>query len=166
VAFYVAEGNSQYDVAMGDSIPYIKKFVHPFEQRSRTDENWPVYRYAHVLLMLAEAYLEIGNRSEALKYLNQIRQRAGLSPLSENTNSLKDAIDHEQRVELAFENHRWFQLLRTGKAMEVMNAHGKAMKAIQPRLSDASYGVQAYKLRYPIPQREVRLNNFEQNPGW
>ncbi|MEK6477411.1 RagB/SusD family nutrient uptake outer membrane protein [Catalinimonas sp. 4WD22] len=168
IAFYVSEDNHRYDVAIGDSIPYIKKFVHPFEERGRTDENWPVYRYAHVLLMLAEAYLEVGNSSAALGYLNPVRIRAGLGPLDEvmNTEELREAIYHEQRVELAFENHRWFNLLRTGRAIAVMNAHGKNQKALQSRLSDAAYNVHEYMLLYPIPQREVRLNNFEQNPGW
>ncbi|WP_277483941.1 RagB/SusD family nutrient uptake outer membrane protein [Catalinimonas alkaloidigena] len=168
IAFYVSADNRQHDVALGDSIPYIKKFVHPFEERGRTNENWPVYRYAHVLLMLAEAYLEVGNVSTALAYLNPVRSRAGLSPLSEgmNTEELRDAIYHEQRVELAFENHRWFNLLRTGKAMAVMHAHGEVQKTKKSRLSDVSYHIQEYKLLYPIPQREVRLNNFEQNPGW
>lgn len=168
VAYYVAEENHLHDVAIGDSIPYIKKFVHPFEERGRTDENWPVYRYAHVLLMLAEAYLEVGNSSAALSYLNPVRTRAGLNPLGEgmNTEELREAIYHEQRVELAFENHRWFNLIRTGRAVEVMNDHGKKQKAVQSRLSDAAYNVQEYMLLYPIPQREVRLNNFQQNPGW
>lgn len=168
LGFYVAEENSQYDVAIGDSIPYIKKFVHPFEERGRTDENWPVYRYAHVLLMLAEAHLETGNSSEALTYINSLRERAGLNALAAgmDTNELREALYREQRVELAFENHRWFDLLRTGRAMEVMNAHGEVQKAEQLRLSDAAYQVEEYKLLYPIPQREVRLNNFEQNPGW
>lgn len=167
-AFYVAEDNSKYDVAIGDSIPYIKKFVHPFEARGRTDENWPVYRYAHILLMLAEAHLEIGNTGEALNYVNQVRERAGLDALAEgmSANNLRKAIYQEQRVELAFENHRWFHLLRTGRAMEVMNAHGEVQKAQQSRLSDAAYHVMEYKLLYPIPQREIRLNNFEQNSGW
>ncbi|WPP50058.1 RagB/SusD family nutrient uptake outer membrane protein [Catalinimonas niigatensis] len=168
VGFFVAEENGQYDVAIGDSIPYIKKFVHSFEARGRTDENWPVYRYAHVLLMLAEAHLEIGNTSETLDYVNQVRERASLNALTEgiSTDDLREAVYHEQRVELAFENHRWFDLLRTGRAMEVMNAHGEVQKTEQSRLSDAAYNILEYKMLYPIPQREIRLNNFEQNPGW
>lgn len=47
-----------------------------------------------------------------------------------------------------------------------MSRHGEEMKARTPRLSDAAYNVQEYKLLYPIPTREVRLNGLEQNPGW
>jgi len=75
-------------------------------------------------------------------------------------------VYHEQRVEVAFENHRWFDLLRTGRARAVMNAHGVEEKKRLPRLSAAAFNVQDYMLLYPIPQREIRLNGFEQNPGW
>jgi hypothetical protein len=69
-------------------------------------------------------------------------------------------------VEVAFEGHRWFQLLRTGRAVAVMTAHGQQEKQRMSRLSPASYNVQPFKLLFPIPLREVRLNGFEQNPGW
>lgn len=169
IAFYVNAENAQYDEAIGDSIPFIKKYYHPpFEQQGRTDENWPVYRYAHVLLMLAEALNEKGQTQEAYQYINPVRQRAELAPLPAglSQDAFRDAVYHEERVELAFENHRWFNLLRTDRAMEVMNQHGEEEKQRLSRLSAASYNVQEYKLKYPIPQREVRLNQFEQNPGW
>ncbi|HWL00105.1 MAG TPA: RagB/SusD family nutrient uptake outer membrane protein, partial [Parapedobacter sp.] len=93
--------------------------------------------------------------------------RAGLGPLSGLSQAaFREAVAHEQRVELAFENHRWYQLLRTGKAVEVMNEHGIEEKERLNRLSSASYNIQAHKLLFPIPAREVRLNGFEQNPGW
>ncbi|MFH5834349.1 RagB/SusD family nutrient uptake outer membrane protein [Halalkalibaculum sp. DA3122] len=169
IAYYVNPENSQYDVAIGDSIPYIKKFVHSFEQPGRTNENVPVYRYAHVLLMMAEVINEVeGPTSEAYGYINQVRQRAGLNNLTPGLSKeeFRDAVYHEQRVELAFENHRWYDLLRTNRAIEVMNAHGEEQKQLVPRLTEETYNVVEYKLLLPIPLREVRLNNLEQNPGW
>ena len=115
--------------------------------------------------MLAESINEQGG--DPYPYINQVRTRAKLAPLAGLSQAeLKDAIAHEQRIEVAFENHRWFQLLRSGKAVEVMNQHGIEEKNRLSRLSKASYNLQEYMLLYPIPEREARLNGFEQNPGW
>jgi hypothetical protein len=118
--------------------------------------------------MLAEALNELGRTGEAYAYVDQVRGRAGLAPLPAGLaqDQFRDAVQHEQRVELAFENKRWYQLLRTDRAVAVMNPHGEQMKQLMPRLSDAAYQVQPYMLRYPVPAREVRLNGFAQNPGW
>ena len=60
-------------------VPYIKKYDHVHSIYGRTDDNWPVLRFADVLLMLAETINEqSGPTSEAFGYLNQVRQRAGL----------------------------------------------------------------------------------------
>jgi starch-binding outer membrane protein, SusD/RagB family len=90
------------------------------------NNNFMVYRYADVLLMLAEA---TGDAS----YLNQVRARAGL-PLfgtasypSAKYPTLDVAIEHERRVELALEFHRWFDLKRTNRAVPVLSAKGKAI---------------------------------------
>jgi len=168
IAWYVKEGNAQYtDVALGDSIPFVKKFWHPFDQPGRAHENFPVYRYAETLLMLAETLNELGQTGDAHQYINQVRVRADLDPLQGlSQDQMRDAIARERRVELAFENKRWPDLIRTGKAVEVMNAHGMEMRSRSPRLG-AAYNVTENKLLLPIPEREMRLNpHFEQNPGW
>lgn len=161
--------NSNYpeSVAFGGKIPFIKKFYHaPYIENGRSDENWPVYRYGHALLLLAEAMHE-AKIGDPYIYLNQVRNRAGLSNLSGLSEAnLREAIAHEQRVEVAFENHRWYQLLRTGKAVEVMNAHGVEEKKRLTRLSAASYKVENFKLLFPIPSREVQINGIPQNPGY
>jgi hypothetical protein len=75
---------------------------------------------------------------------------------------------HERRVELAFENHRWHDLVRTGKAVDVMNAFGAKLKTQLSYLTPDTYNVTANKLLYPIPQPEVDLNPgiMIQNPGY
>jgi len=153
--------------AFDGKMPFIKKYYHaPYIEDGRSNENWPVYRYAHVLLMLAEAQNETGS-GDPYTHLNLVRKRAGLAPLSGlSKDALREAIAKEQRVEVAFEDHRWYQLLRTGKAIEVMTAHGVEEKKRLSRLSNASYDVEAYKLLFPIPQREVQVNGIEQNEGW
>jgi starch-binding outer membrane protein, SusD/RagB family len=106
--------------------PYIKKFAKPHALHNNHGTNWPVYRYSEVLLLLAEALAEQGKDGEAAGYLRQVRTRAGLGDYQ---GDLKEAIQRERRVELAFENKRWFDLVRSGKAIEVITAYGQRIKA-------------------------------------
>lgn len=107
--------------------PYIKKFAKPHAVHGITGNNWPVYRYSEVLLFLAEALHEQGKTGEAATYLNQVRARAGLAPSA--VADMREAIYQERRVELAFENKRWFDLVRTGRAVEVITAYGNRVKS-------------------------------------
>lgn len=169
VYLYDSPTNTPFEEAkaFGGKLPLIKKFYHPpYALDGRANENWPVYRYSHVLLMLAEAVNETGS-GDPYQYINPVRVRAGLLPLAGLSQAaFRDAVFREQRVELAFEDHRWYQLLRTGKAIEVMTQHGNQEKQRLTRLSAASYNIAAYKLLFPIPDREKRLNGLEQNQGW
>lgn len=147
--------------------PFIKKYLHPHTVANNTDDNFPVYRYADALLLLAEALNEQGKGSEALPYLNEVRERAGLLPSNEtNQDILRTVIAHERKVELAFENKRWFDLLRTGKAIEVLSADGQYLKSIYPYLLPVTFDVTQNKLIYAIPLRETLIGNLEQNPGY
>jgi tetratricopeptide (TPR) repeat protein len=106
--------------------PYIRKFAKPHALHNNHGTNWPVYRYSEVLLFLAEALNEQGKGGEAAGYLNQVRKRASLADAQ---GDLKTAIYQERRVELAFENKRWFDLVRTGRAIAVITAYGNRIKA-------------------------------------
>jgi hypothetical protein len=113
--------------------PYIKKFAAPHAQHGNTGNNFPIYRYSEVLLFLAEALNEQGKGGEALPYLNKVRDRAfgtGLGTIIiAGQVQLRDIIYAERRVELAFENKRWFDLIRTGRAVAVITAYGNRVKA-------------------------------------
>jgi hypothetical protein len=113
--------------------PYIKKFAFPHATFNNTGNNWPVYRFAEVLLFAAEALNEQGKGGEAVQYLNKVRDRAfgaGVSPITVTGQAqLRDIIMNERRVELAFENKRWNDLVRTGKAVQVITAYGSRVKA-------------------------------------
>ncbi len=113
--------------------PYIKKFAAPHALHGNTGNNWPVYRYSEVLLFLAEVLNEQGKGAEALPYLNKVRDRAfGAGAATITTTSqvdLRDIIFRERRVELAFENKRWFDLVRTGRAVDVITAYGNRVKS-------------------------------------
>ena len=95
-----------------------------------TGNNWPIYRYAETLLSLAESLNEQGKPAEAATYLNMIRKRAGLADATQaDQASMREQIAIDRRSELAFENKRWFDLVRTGKAIETITAYGARIKA-------------------------------------
>ncbi|MDO6434909.1 RagB/SusD family nutrient uptake outer membrane protein [Flavitalea sp. BT771] len=156
---------------------YVKKYNHSFVAAGRTNDNVIVLRYADVLLMLAEALNEKSYVAdgEAFGLLNQVRQRAGLPAKTSGNvvDSLKlpdqaafrDAIFKERKVELAFENHRWYDLLRTGQAVAIMNAHGlRVIAANIPNMPTTAYQVTENKLLLPIPQNDVINDGLDQNP--
>jgi hypothetical protein len=148
--------------------PFIKKYLHTHAEFNNTNDNWPVYRYADVLLLLAECLNEQNKPAEALPYVNLVRQRAGLANApAQDQATMRQTILKERRVELAFENKRWLDLVRTGKAIEVMTAYGAKMKQQYPYLSPASYNVTADKFIFPIPFEELSINKLlTQNPGY
>ncbi len=147
---------------------FIRKYLHAHDRASNTDDNWPLYRYSDVLLLLAESLNEQGKGGEALPYLNQVRARAGLiATAAGDQASLRTVIAHERRIELAFENHRWNDLLRTGQAITVMTAFGIKQKQLYNYLPANSYQVTQNRLVYPIPYSEMQLNKqLVQNNGY
>lgn len=121
------------------------------------DQNIRILRYAEVLLMHAEAANELGQAQEALDALNQVRNRAGLADVTTtDQQELRMIIWHERRVEMALEDgDRFFDLVRQGRAAEVLQALGK-------------HFVEGKNEVYPIPQRQIDLSGgvLEQNPGY
>lgn len=176
-------GDLRKDISIGFfqrgslSVPYVKKYDHDVDPDfATTPDNWPIYRYADVLLLLAEAINEQSyNTGVPFTNLNEIRSRANLPDLSPtdlpDQGAFRNAIAHERRVELAFENHRWFDLLRTGKAIEVMAAYGQIELAnpTTPPPNFLPYDQTCWvmtpnKLLYQIPSGELNLAPFmEQN---
>jgi hypothetical protein len=114
--------------------------------------NYRAIRFADVLLMAAEAFNRGGiDDVKAQQYLNRVRNRAMLPDVVATGNALTDAIYHERRVELVGEGHRFFDLVRTGRAASEIQ------------------GFQAGKHElFPIPAIEIQLagNRWEQNPGY
>lgn len=159
-------------------VPFITKYHHPHDIVGRADNNWPVLRYADVLLMLAEAINEQGGpTTEAYGYLNAIRGRAGLPGVSGlDQDSFRDAVLKERRLELAFENHRWFDLKRTNTPDELaafLNAYGEFEKSDPTTtrsgipFSGGDFKFEPYEALFPIPASEIRINpNLSQNSGY
>ncbi|GAB3499997.1 RagB/SusD family nutrient uptake outer membrane protein [Spirosoma knui] len=118
-------------------------------------------RYADVVLMYAEVLNEQGKTADALPYINLVRTRAKLPNLASTSQAdVRLALEKERQVEFLYEGHRWFDLVRTGRAQTVMNAHYANLK-LSFRLDD-------FELVFPIPQNEVDLNPtvVKQNPGY
>ena len=155
-----------YTPAPGTSFRYmVKKYFHPpYSVSFNTPDNFPIFRYSGTLLLLAECLAEQGREPEALPYLNKVRDRAGLDDLGVAT---KENIANEMRHELAFENHRWLDLIRTGKAIEATTAKGVRLKSIYGWILPAAFNVTQERLIYPVPAREIQINaSLEQNPGY
>jgi starch-binding outer membrane protein, SusD/RagB family len=149
--------------------PFCKKYLHPpYAVFNNTGDDWIVYRYADVLLLLAECLNEESKTSQALPMLNQVRARAGLAATSASSQTdVRSAIARERRVELAFENHRWLDLVRTGQAIPVMTAYGAKMKQMYSYIQPDAYNVTSDRLVFPIPQSEIDINSLlVQNPGY
>ena len=96
---------------------YIRKFIDPAAMSSVTnigsDIAWPIFRYAEVLLNAAEAAFELGFVTEAIGYVNEVRERAGFIPNSLDASTLTiEKLQNERRVELAYEDHRLWDVAR------------------------------------------------------
>jgi len=152
------------------NVRFTRKFLDVPAQNNDSDNDWPVIRYADVLLMYAEALNERGFAAggEAFTYLNQVRARAGLPAKTAqqvaDQAAFRLAMEQERRVELAFEGHRWFDLVRTGRAIPVMNAH---FARYNIRVGTRLVTVQPYQLLMPVPQNQINVNpgQITQNPG-
>ncbi len=151
------------------AIPYCAKYFPPISAPDdRCGDNLPVIRYSDVLLMFAEVLNEQGRTAEALSYIQQVRNRAGLTNVLSgfSKETLSDLIAKERQVEFCFENQRWYDLKRTGKAIAVLTAHGAREKAKRTYLFATAFQVTPYKLLAPLPETEVVINKLEQNPGY
>jgi hypothetical protein len=122
--------------------------------------NRRILRYADVLLIAAEALNENGNPGDALLYLNSVRERArggndAILPdiIETGKDALRDIIIEERRHELAMEGHRFWDLVRTGKAESVLGPLGF---------------IAGRNELLPVPQNEIDLTQkaITQNPGW
>jgi hypothetical protein len=161
-------------------------------RKAMSTGKWNINDHKLILLRLAEIYLNYaeclneadyaGNLNETLKYLNLIRERAGIPqygagpsplPIPANQAELREAIRKERRVELAFENNRFFDVRRWKIAEQTDNgpAYGLDTDSGEPNF----YNVKAFETRvfskkhylFPIPQVEI-INDLElvQNTGW
>jgi hypothetical protein len=138
------------------------KYFEELSANGQVGTDFPVLRYADVLLMLAEALNEVSYQAsgDAFAHLNAVRTRAGLPAYTAaqlaSQEAFRDAVLLERRLELPLELHRWYDLLRTGRAKAAMQAVGLT--------------IQDFQLLFPIPNSQVLIYNnpsgFPQNAGY
>lgn len=148
VVKYLPDGDASLGIAATSSDP------------RKAGNDWIVLRYADVLLLHVESILAGGSSTSsaaALSSFNAVRSRAGLANDADGTITKQELMD-ERRVELAFENHRLFDLIRMGEAENVLGAFAASVGA----------SFTSSDVLLPIPQREINLSggSMQQNPGY
>ena len=142
----------------GSTVP-VDRYDHP--------NNFPLIRYEDVLLTYAEILNEeaAAPPAQALTNLNRIRKRAGLAdltPAPTTKEAFRLALEQERQWEFCGEGLRWHELVRTGRALEVMN------KFMTTNAVPIKRTLDDHDLLYPIPQKELLINPgfWKQNPGY
>ncbi|MDE6127414.1 MAG: RagB/SusD family nutrient uptake outer membrane protein, partial [Muribaculaceae bacterium] len=169
--------NNKTSMSEGGAFPSL-------DHHSRGPLNYRLMRASDALLLYAEAALESGKDLNAAKWaLEEVRARARANAddpatalpafpayrgYTDTPESLRDALRHERRVELAMEGHRWFDLVRWGIAASVMNKDNGTYgsnESDEVRAEMANFIEGKHEL-FPIPSEEIALNPMEQNPGY
>lgn len=163
---------------------YVKKFFSQVTLVDDAENDFPVLRYADILLMMAEAQ---GYTPASIDLINSVRPRAGLPLYTgaeiNSTATFEKALSNERRIEFAFENQRFFDLLRFNKTMTTITAeqtmkehfadeyytHYRLYVAPAPTLQELYDNTTPQHMLLPIPQREIDTNTqltIPQNPGY
>lgn len=186
VEYVVANNTNEANGFLRENKPshfnyYWRKFVPEGDMdgtlldRSHSPVDFPLIRYADVLLMLAECYNENGNQKAAVEMINKVRQRPSTNmPAINNGDPWMKAttkeevfqrIVHERAVELACEGHRFGDLKRWGLCEEKLNYEYDDI--VGQKLFARKFVARDYK--FPIPKEEILRNpalGEQQNPGW
>lgn len=156
--YWKAPGSS----GSGEWRPYVNKYAVPHQGRTSSGIDLPVLRYADIVLLKAEALYHLNRPSEALTALNQVRARAfgntSHNYTMQDISTPDDFLDKlllERQLEMAFENQRWFDLVRTGRFMEELDqvewSYNPATETAQVVDLDPKPNFQYF----PIPQHEI-----------
>lgn len=156
---------SRYGTGADSKRVWYRKFLNDHwknEEGYRSPNNYRYIRYADVLLMYAEVLNELDRTAEAYQYVDRVRARVNLTPLSDimpdlDRTEFLEQLKHERLTELAGEGHRWNDLARWGDLGPTLASNDPAF---------ANFEVGKHEL-LPIPQLDLDANpNLEQNPEW
>lgn len=167
---------------------YMRKFCADYSNQSaysNQNHNFPIFRYAGILLDYAEAENELGETAPAYEELEQIRQRAGIAAGGDglyglqanmSVGQMREAIHQERRIEMAFEEQRFWDVRRWKTADAAFNTTLHGMTIVPNADGTLSYQqIPVTKIiftaprmyLYPIPYKETSGNpTVVQNPGW
>ncbi len=169
----------RYDTASTVLDYYVSKYRDASTAAGKNGyggNDWPLIRYADVILMLAEVNMYQGNTAGAIQYLDMVRTRAGMPSYETSSTTdanymakfptLKLAILHERRSELAFEHQRWYDLLRFFTISDLVAYMHSKNQADFGLASLANFGTKDEY--FPIPYQEYLLDPVKmyQNPGY
>jgi len=171
VSAWNATQTGYYQIKFGN-----ERIVNP-SGNNMSQTPWTFYRYGEILLNYAEANYFLGNEDVAREYLNRVRARESVKmpPITESGDALFDRIVNERRIELVFEEHRWFDIRRWKILPEVANKDLERMIIRKAPDGSKSYEVSFWKegkfneanYLLPIPQVEINKNGLlQQNPGY
>lgn len=201
---HVGGPNGQPTEGASKTSYYLRKFIQEdtdfYSNGSPYPHCWPLFRYAEIYLNYAEAlYNATGNRDfkgslagksftmSPLEAVNAVRARAGvgLVPSSEPSSGFLERIHKERRVELAFEDHRYWDLRRWKQADKALQIYGLRIEADKVESGEPENPTVTYNLKsvdkvllrtnywhdkmywYPIARKETfKNNNLKQNTGW
>ncbi|MGN6439362.1 MAG: RagB/SusD family nutrient uptake outer membrane protein [Agriterribacter sp.] len=175
---------------------YVRKFIDPnpsiVDNNTRQFLPWPFFRYTEMVFNYIEACIELGETGEAVNWLNKIRYRAGMPAVTETGAALKERYQHERRLELAYEEHRYYDARRwmiapttLGRKLTFISVTGKFKPGKtattykhDETIWDYTYNPvtdQSHENRkwddkmyfVPIHQDEINRNDkLKQNPGY
>ena len=171
---------------------YTKKFLNniSYKNPSVPAHAWPIFRFGEVLLNAAEAINEAEGPDAAYQYINQLRSRVGMPPYSGMSQSeLRERIRNERRIELCFEDHRFFderrwmlfedQTVNSEKSLPLYKQYYNLYGVTVTNAANPSYDFGPSQMHasrafnspknyfFPLPDDEVkRAPNLKQNPGW
>ena len=156
----------------------------PESQKISFDERytipWPYFRLAEIYLNYAEAKFELGDEAKAREYINKVRARVGMPAIAATVTgqALRDRLYNERRIELAFENHRFFDIRRWKIAnvienrpiygMDVLLNMTTNVKTYSPVLLLQKNPYQDKMNLLPVATDEIKKNKgtLEQTTGW
>ncbi len=161
---------------------YMRKFIDPKvdAQYFYQDVPWRWIRYGEILLNYAEACIELGEYAEARTYINMIRKRAGMPPVTESGTALRDRYRNERRVEMMFEEQRFFDVRRwvigpkayhpVSRANVVYKLNPDRTTSTVPKITSEVFETWKWDNKayfFPILRNELNKNKLlVQNPGY
>lgn len=158
---------------------FLNESIRPTGNTEKPTNPWIYFRYGEILLNYAEAEFELGNEQTAREYLNELRNRESVKmpPVADSGEKLRERIYNERMVELAYEEHRFFDVRRwmiaekteNKKLLEIIikkQSDGSKTYEMNVLSKDRNFQKQHYML--PIPRAEVEksMNSLIQNPGY
>ena len=167
-AYKLETGDQRMEVVLSETwtsklgvlqhVGWVRKYYSQVTVRYDAENDWPILRFADVLLMLGEIENELNGPTDiANGYLNDIRERAGLDAITPaNRVEYRAAMARERRLEFAMENQRFFDLVRTNQFIEVMENHLRTEKVRNQSSGSKSdyYGNEKYNTYVPNPKLE------------